>query len=271
MTKLIVFTDLHMVPEGRRVFGIDPFARLQAGVRHANAIHPDAAQVIITGDLTHEGDVASYRRVGQVLGELTIPYQLMIGNHDRRDAFLDSFPAAPRDGRGFVQQALDVGACRLILLDTALRPPSVANHAGELGAERLAWLDAELAAARDKPVIVFMHHPPHATGFPGMDRIGLHDGDDFFRHIARHGNVRHIVAGHVHRTVSGSFRGIPFSIFKSPVHQQPMDLRSLDSSLSVDEPAAYGILLLGPESVIVHTEDYEIASRSTPQREPRSR
>ena len=116
-----------------------------------------------------------------------------------------------------------------------------------------------------------MHHPPHPTGFPGMDRIALRNGDEFHRLIRRHGNVRHIVAGHVHRTVSGSFRGVPFSIFKSPVHQQPMDLRACDTSLSVDEPAAYGILLLTPDGVIAHTEDYELAGGSAPRTESRSR
>ena len=119
-------------------------------------------------------------------------------------------------------------------------------------------------------MIVFMHHPPHAIGFPGMDRIALRNGDEFYRLIVGYGNVRHVVAGHVHRTVSGSFRGIPFSIFKSPVHQQPMDLLSCDTSLSVGEPAAYGILLLTSDGVIAHTEDYELASAATARRERRS-
>ena len=39
----------------------------------------------------------------------------------------------------------------------------------------------------------------------------------------------------------------------------PMNMDSLDVSLSVDEPAAYGILLTTPTGVIAHSEDYEIA------------
>ena len=67
-------------------------------------------------------------------------------------------------------------------------------------------------------------------------------------------------AGHVHRTISGSYRGLPFSVFKSPVHQQPMSFDSDDHSLSVDEPAAYGIVFLREQGVLVHTEDYEIST-----------
>jgi len=35
---------------------------------------------------------------------------------------------------------------------------------GELDAVRLGWLDEQLAAALDAPTLVFMHHPPFATG-----------------------------------------------------------------------------------------------------------
>lgn len=269
-TKLIVLTDLHMVPAGERIIGIDPDSRLKAAVRHINATHPDADGVIVTGDLTHHGDVKSYRRVRRRLEKLTPPCHLQIGNHDRRDAFLKVFPETPRDRNGFVQQAFDAGPYRLVLLDTLAGPP-YSGHAGQLCADRLAFFDAQLAAAAGRPVIVFLHHPPHRTGFPGMDLIALMDGEVFYDVAARYGNVRHIVAGHLHRTVSGSYRGVPFSIFKSPVHQQPMDLHAEESSLSVDEPAAYGVILLDPDCVIVHTEDYELAPVRVPQQDPPAR
>jgi len=38
-----------------------------------------------------------------------------------------------------------------------------------------------------------------------------------------------------------------------------MDLASNDSSLSVDEPAAYGIVLRR-DAILVHTEDYELSA-----------
>ena len=64
-----------------------------------------------------------------------------------------------------------------------------------------------------------------------------------FRSVLKsHGNVRHIIAGHIHRTINGSVRGIPFSIFKSPVHQQPMTFDSEDASLSVAEPGSRALL-----------------------------
>ena len=40
--KLLVFTDLHIVPEGERIIGIDPAERLSEAIKHAVALHPDA-------------------------------------------------------------------------------------------------------------------------------------------------------------------------------------------------------------------------------------
>lgn len=265
MAKIIVFTDLHMLPEGQTIIGLDPFARLAAGLNHATRLHPDADRLIITGDLTHHGDAASYQRVRSLLEACPLPVSMTIGNHDRREAFQAAFPEVARDENGFVQECIDLDDVRLVILDTyipvAKGDPDYSK--GLLCAQRLAWLDRQLAEAGDRPVLIFMHHPPHDTGFRGMDAIKLINGEDFYAVVERHGNVRHLFAGHVHRTIGGSHRGIPFSIFKSPLHQQPMPFDINDTSSSVDEPGAYGIVVTTPHGLQVHTEDYELAERAS--------
>lgn len=265
MAKIIVFTDLHMLPEGETIIGLDPFARLERGLTHAARMHPDADRLIITGDLTHHGDRASYERVRQLIENHACPVSLTIGNHDRREPFQAVFPNAARDENGFVQEVIDFPDVRAVILDThipvAKGDPDYSK--GLLCEHRLAWLDRQLSTAGTRPVLVFMHHPPHDTGFRGMDAIKLINGDAFYSVVERHGNVRHIFAGHVHRTIGGSHRGIPFSIFKSPLHQQPMPFDIDDTSSSVDEPGAYGIIVTTPLGVQVHTEDYELAAQAS--------
>lgn len=261
MSKIIVFTDPHMVKDGERIIGIDPHARLASGIAHVNRHHRDADLVVITGDLAHRGDVESYARLRALLDGLEIPCRLMLGNHDQRESFAQVFPDSPRDENGFFQQRLEIGGNVLLLLDTLSGPPygAPAVYHGLLCDRRLDWLDRNLAQAGDRPVYLFMHHPPHDTGFPGMDLIKLRDGERFHDLLARHGTVRHIFAGHVHRTISGSHRGIPFAVFKSPAHQMPMNFDTHDVTVSVDEPASYGIVLLKPQGCLVHVEDYELA------------
>lgn len=260
--KIIVLTDLHIVPEGETILGIDPAARLKAALRHIQQHHGDAHRVIITGDLTHYGDVASYQRLRRCLADISLPYLLLLGNHDDRTNFRSVFPEVPVDPNGYVQTTVDTGAWQLVTLDTLSAPTDGTmpedDGSGRLCEQRLRWLDATLKAARDRHVLLFLHHPPHAVGFRGMDRIRLADEDALHAIVQRHGNVRHMFAGHIHRTINGTARGIPFSIFKSPVHQQPMTLASDDTSLSVLEPAAYGIVLATANAILVHTDDFQL-------------
>lgn len=265
MTKILVFTDIHMLPEGRTIIGLDALTRFATGLDHAARMHPDADRLILTGDLSHFGDPASYQRLKAALAGFPIPISMTIGNHDERANFLAEFPEVAVDEHGFVQQILDFEDVRCLVLDTniGLERSHDDHSAGLLCDARLNWLDRGLREAKGKPVLIFMHHPPHETGFKGMDAIKLLNGDEFYAVLERHSNVRHIFAGHVHRTIGGSHRGIPFSIFKSPLHQQPMPFDIDDTSSSVDEPGAYGIIVVTPQGLQVHTEDYEVAERAS--------
>ena len=71
-----------------------------------------------------------------------------------------------------MQYAVDVGAIRVLTLDTIVPMKSE----GALDAERLSWLDAQLAACTDRPVVIAMHHPPFETLIGHMDEIGLMAG-----------------------------------------------------------------------------------------------
>ncbi len=264
MSSIIILSDPHMVPPGGTIAGIDPATRLAAGITHADEHHGNADRVVVLGDLTHHGDAVSYERIAGLLDRLTPPVSIIPGNHDDRAALRAAFPDAPVDESGFMQQAIDLPEARLILLDTLYPGPGEPNttEGGRLCAARIAWLEARLAESQgaEQPVQILMHHPPHATGFANMDAIMLENGPAFYDLLVRYPVVRHIVCGHVHRTISGSHRGIAFTVFKSTAHQQPGIFGDDDSSLSVDEPAAYGLLQIGPEGVTAHSEDFELAT-----------
>src|SRR5262249_25109052 len=81
---------------------------------------PDA--VVITGDLTEHGRAAEYGLLAELLAPLTMPFFLVIGNHDERGALQAAFPAHPHlvGEDGFVQYVVDSLAVRLVVLDTVL-------------------------------------------------------------------------------------------------------------------------------------------------------
>ena len=63
----------------------------------------------------------------------------------------------------------------------------------------------------------------------------------------------------MHRTISGSYEGIPFSTFKSTVGQMPMLFDTMDFHMEVNEPSAYGIIMIGSRTVLVQSEDFELS------------
>lgn len=259
MAKILVMTDLHITPEGQSIIGLDPGQRLADGLAHAARVHPDADRLVLMGDLTHHGADAEYARLKGLLKNLPWPVTLMIGNHDRRTAFLTAFPEVQTDANGFVQTAIDLGDIRLICLDTHESNPSV-EHSGLLCPDRLAWLDQQLSAD-PRPCLIFLHHPPFDTGFTGMDQIGLLNAAELRGVLGRYHHVAHIFAGHIHRTITATVERLPITVFKSPCHQMPMILGEEGSGHSVDEPGAYGIVITHGDSVVVHFEDFTLPAQ----------
>ena len=79
--------------------------------------------------------------------------------------------------------------------------------------------------------------------------------------------IRHIFFGHVHRPVSGSWRGIAYSALCSLVHQVPLDFvtpRPVPYGLA---PPAYNVILLDGENTVVHHHEFLDTSRLPPDQE----
>lgn len=245
--KLIVASDFHLVVPGVELFGSDPLKQVEALIAEINDKHADADLVIFCGDLTNDCEPPAYAGLAARIGDLAPPFRMMMGNHDDRDAFLHAFPDAYQEG-GFIQSSLDIEGTRLILLDT-LWP---GNVPGVLCDKRLAWLDAQLASASD--ALIFMHHPPFAIGIPSLDDCRLTQPDQLLAVLKRHGNVRHIFAGHVHLLSHGSWHGIPFTTLRSTNHQSALQFTG-PHAVSFEAPA-YSIVLVDEQSVVVHTQEF---------------
>ena len=261
MQKILFISDPHICAPGQTIIGLDPSARLRAVLTSAIARHPDAEALVLLGDLTHHGSSDEYKELDRILAEVRLPIIPMIGNHDRRDAFLARFPDAPQTASGHVQAWRDIGGHRIITMDSLDGPPyPTGHHAGRLCPARLDFLVDALDTRQGKHAIVCIHHPPFKTGVVGMDRIMLSNGKDVLDLLARHGNL-HLVCGHLHQTISGNSRGVPWTVFKSPCHQGVVELVNPSTSLSTNEAGTYGLALLVPDGLIIHSVDVGTGAR----------
>jgi len=245
--KLVVVSDPHLVAPGGKLFGSDPLRRLEACIADINANNADADLVIFCGDLANDCEPPAYAALAGCLGDLAPPYRLTVGNHDDRAALIEAIPEVARSD-GFIQSALDIGGTRLIVLDT-LWP---GNVAGTLCDRRLGWLDAQLAGAGR--ALLFLHHPPMAIGIPSVDDSRLAAPERLLAVINRHGNVRHVFAGHVHRLSHGNWNGVPVTTLRGTNHQTALAF-SGPHKVSHEAPA-YAVVLAQGDELIVHTREF---------------
>lgn len=260
MRKILVISDIHLRSNKRNIIGLDPLKQFLEALSHGLKKHSDAEHMILIGDMTHSGHISEYELLKEATNSYKIPITFMFGNHDNRSNFTKVFPDVSLTSEGHLQKKIVLGNDVLFCLDTLNSDPHFEReHEGKLCEKRLKWLEQELIQVKNKRVSIFTHHPPHNIGFPGMDKIKLSNSADLFNIIKKYQNIKHIFSGHIHRSISGTTNNIGFTIFKSTCHQMPMDLLSVGSSLSVAEPAAYGIVLFDDQSIIAHTEDYQIA------------
>ncbi len=249
--KLIQISDLHIIAPGEKIYGLDPLQRLNTCIADININHSDAECCVITGDLTDRGEIDAYQALREVLAQLRIPFYLLLGNHDDRRRFLEVFPESEQDGSGFVQSTRRTAVGDFFLLDTLDQGKS-----GGLYCEsRREWLRQRLQESDGRSVYLFMHHPPFDIGIRGLDAIRLMEPESFAELIADYSNIKHLFFGHVHRPVSGSWRGIPFSAIVSTNHQVAMDFEAPGIIHSGGDPG-YNVVLLDQDLSVIHMHSY---------------
>lgn len=228
-------TDLHYLRAGTRLFGyVDAHSFAEQAVARliAGPERPDA--VLVTGDLTNDGDAEDYQALADILRTLPCPVLVMPGNHDKRALMCDAFGLTPLPGTDKVAQTAD-GPVRLISLDSLVDE----HHHGEIGPEQLAWLDKTLADAPDTPTLIAFHHPPFKTGIGFMDPTSLADAEALAAVLARYSNIEAVLCGHIHRTIVKRFAGTVAMTAPGTAHQVVLDFKTGQAPRWIMEPPGF--------------------------------
>lgn len=253
--KFVILTDTHFLEQGRTNYAIDPAGRLAAAIEIINREHTDIAFVIISGDLAHWGQFEAYANLKSTLAALRAPVLLMMGNHDRRMPFREVFSGADRDANGFVQSLRIYATASVMTLDTL--DEDGPSHAGVLCPQRLSFLETALREApRDRPLLLFQHHPPFATGLPHMDRTMLRNGAEEAEIFERIRRPDYMFMGHVHRPISGVWQGVAFHIQRALAHQVAFDLHTKERIPGTLEQPDYALVSVIGRDIVIHARSF---------------
>lgn len=237
--RLIQFTDLHLFgDETGCLRGVPTLPTLASALAHArHGIWPPDA-LLITGDIVQD-DPGGYAHFRRLFDALQVPVLCIPGNHDDPALMRQALARRPYVTGGH----LELGRWRVILLDSVV--PGRAG--GALSQTSLAALDAALAQADERPVLVCLHHHPVPMASRWLDQVGLENAQAFFAVIDQHPNVRGIVWGHVHQSFDALRNGVRLLASPSTCAQ----FRPHAEQFELDpRPAAYRTLELHADGTI---------------------
>jgi 3',5'-cyclic AMP phosphodiesterase CpdA len=236
-------TDIHL--------GFDPDnpaefnrKRLDQVLKLLTGMNPMPNLLLATGDLVDRGDSESYRRLQNALSICPFPVWPCLGNHDQRESFAEHFPEFPMPD-GFLQYAFDAGKLRFLVIDTL----EEGRHGGAFCETRARWLRDRLAEQPERDTIIVMHHPPVDVGIEWMAT----DPDEpwvarFSDAVAGDSQVKAILCGHLHRPISGAWRGTSIAICPATAPQVALDL----APINPDRPDNRAMIIADPPAFALH-------------------
>src|SRR6185312_11852181 len=177
-----------------------------------NALDPAPDVIIHTGDVVHGGRREDYEVAAALLATARAPVHIAAGNRDDRENLRHSLSrwVQPASDSGFLDYAVEDLPVRLIAVDTV----NAATNKGDFSAARARDLMVLIDAEPDKPIAVFLHHPPFVVPV-GPDPLNFVTAEamaDLQRTLQRSGRVVAVFCGHVHRSTWGRIGEIPVMV-----------------------------------------------------------
>ena len=170
----VFISDIHVSGEGIKgtAWGDQPTyqnSRFEKTVDEILAMRPRPKRVVCFGDVSlwfgFRADYAASLPGFKRLTDAGVEVYITMGNHDRRESFLEYHPSyaksSPVPGR--IVSVVDLGTCDLILLDslnqTGKKEGDPNAVPGAIDAAQWDWLKAE-SKRRTRPFLCGAHHSP---------------------------------------------------------------------------------------------------------------
>jgi 3',5'-cyclic-AMP phosphodiesterase len=197
----------------------DVAGTLKEAIARINAL-PEAPDFVLhTGDLTHLAEADEFDTLDKLLKSVKTQQIFYVpGEHDvtgdNGKLYLERFG---KNTKGAGWQAFDHNGVHFIGLVNVVDIQQ--NGLGSLGAEQLAWLEADLKdRSSETPIVVFAHIPLWSV-YPQWG-WGTDDGAQALGYLKRFGSVT-VLNGHIHQTMKKVEGRVTFHTAMSTAFPQP--------------------------------------------------
>lgn len=187
-TLIAQLTDCHLKADSQQLYrGINPYENLKMLLNKVKHIKPNL--LLATGDLSEDGDRASYAALQHLFESLGIPVLALPGNHDDAEQLAQTFPGSPVDS----VEVTAFGPWQIIRLNSCL----AGKTEGRLSKKVLAELESLLASGQ-RPRLIAVHHQPVIVGSPWIDKYRMFDPEGFLQLVDQYPDIKAVVWGHIH-------------------------------------------------------------------------
>lgn len=212
MLKILQLSDLHLLPDANdRLVGVQTERCFQEVLNHAHDRHGPFDLILITGDLTQDPCLASYRRAAKILQPYRTPTLCVPGNHDDVAMMSAVLNDAPLACCGDVS----LPHWRIIGLNSQKADSAV----GHLAANELTRLERTLQDNPEQWAMIAVHHPSIACGSSWLDTMQIDNRDAFLTLLRRFPQVKAVASGHLHQALATSVHGIDHFVAPSTCFQ----------------------------------------------------
>lgn len=186
--RIALLTDIHVGTNSPTAWDA-----LQRSIADINA--SDIDLVLISGDITENGDGVTMARIQRYFEELRCPYSVTSGNHETTwspSGLKDFYRVFGDDKFAFVKDDFF-----FVGFNTG---PLLRMSDGHVAPQDITWLRTQLETHKSLPTIVITHYP-----------LREGDVDNWFEvtDLLRQYNVQVIIGGHYHRNLVYDADGIP--------------------------------------------------------------
>lgn len=233
--QLVQVTDCHLLADKHRIGygGICPYDSLQAVLAQVAELDPE--YLLLTGDLSGDGSVDSYKHLQALLqaSSLMARTWMIPGNHDDPALMQQFFPQAMT----WQRQPIENQYWQVHGLNSF--------YQGTLG--RVSQTDLETLVERVKAApdnhhaIAVHHHPVPVNGW--MDRHQWLNRQDFLNAIKALPQIKLVLYGHIHSAIASSFEHIELLACPSSCWQWQ---HSADFAVA-DESPGFRTISLSPD------------------------
>ena len=196
MTRILHLSDTHLMAAGALHQGlVDTTAVLGHVLESLHGIGSLDA-VVVSGDVSDDGSPASYETARNLVGQFASEHGAVavfaMGNHDLPGPFTDVL--------GPTRAVHVVDGVRIVVLDSSVPQRGY----GELSAEQLSWLGAELSAPAARGSVVVVHHSPLPAPTVLHEALRLQDPGALLA-VLDGSDVRAVLSGHYHHPFAATY------------------------------------------------------------------